>query len=360
MAPNVTLDYLSVALTTTTNPAMKRASDTTRRRFLGSTLAAAAGAASLALPAASRPVDAADGAGAANDRWLPVDRIGLQVYTMRDLTEDDRLGLEDTLAVMRDVGVARLELPGAFYGRDPADLRELVQRYGMRISGNHFGPRSMDGENRWYSESGRRQIFAEARDLGLEYVGTGHYYNVPLTVDGFRSFAQNLTAWGAHAADAGMKFYFHNHDGEFTRFDGRPIFDILLEETDPEYVSFELDVGWVGIAGEDVYELVREHQHRIPLFHVKDFRFDDEGPRETKPNTVAGGRRFSFADVGKGQVDWPRLFSVLDDPSAHIFFIERDDAGSSCPAEDGTPPTNPAGSANTVWSSYTYLRRLTF
>jgi sugar phosphate isomerase/epimerase len=219
----------------------------------------------------------------------------------------------------------------------------------------------MDGENGWYDESGRDQIFAEARELGLEYVGTGHYYNVPLTVEGFRQFARTLNTWGAAASAADLKFYYHNHDGEFTRIDGRPLFDILLDETDPELVYFELDLGWTAIAGEDIYTFAKQHQQRFPYFHVKDFRFDTDGPRETKPGTLASGQRFSFTDLGKGQIDWARLFAGLEDPSRHVYLIERDDAGNDRMEEGGSaPPANPAGSANTVWVSFQYMTHLEF
>ena len=177
----------------------------------------------------------------------------------------------------------------------------------------------------------------------------------------FTQFAKTLNTWGAAAARAGLKFYFHNHDGEFTRFDGRPIFNILLEETDPELVYFELDLAWTAIAGEDVYEIVRLHQHRFPLFHVKDFRFVENGPRSAKPDTLAAGRTFAFTDVGKGEIDWARLLGGLEDPARHTYFIERDDAGSvTADADNATGPTNPAGPANTIWVSSQYLHNLTF
>ena len=338
---------------------MERSIHLTRRRFLASMLGTA-GLGTLFVPAWADTTARNSSGGSAAAR-IPADRIGVQLFTVRDLLSEGMLGLEGTLELLRDVGVSNIELAGDFMGHSPRVLRELALQYGVRIVGNHFGPRSMDGENRWYDESGRREIFAEARGLGLEYVGTGHYYNVPLTAEGFRQFAQSLNSWGAAASAADLKFYYHNHDGEFTRFDGRPLFDILLEETDPELVYFELDMGWTAIAGEDVYEIVRKHQRRFPYFHVKDFKFDAKGPRETKPNTLASGRRFSFSDIGKGQIDWARLFAGLEDPSQHVYLIERDDAGNDEMDEDSSVrPTNPAGSANTIWMSYQYLTHLDF
>ena len=338
---------------------MNRSNHTTRRRFLANVLGTA-GLGTMLNPAWAESSAQNLSRGSAVAR-IPANRIGVQLFTLRDLLSDDMLGLEGTLELLRDVGISNIELPGTFLGRSPRALRELAAEYGVRIAGNHFGPRSMNGENRWYDDSGRAEIFREAKELGLQYVGTGHYYNVPLTVDGFRQFAQKLNTWGADASAADLKFYYHNHDGEFTRIGGRPLFDILLEETDPELVYLQLDLGWAAIAGEDIYEIVRQHQQRFPYFHVKDFRFNAGGPRETKPNTLASGRNFSFSDVGKGQIDWARLFGGLDDQSQHIYMIERDDAGNDEMDEGSLArPTNPAGSANTVWVSYQYLTTLDF
>jgi len=292
---------------------------------------------------------------------VPLGQIGLQLYTIRDLIPDEKLGVEGTLELLQDVGITKIELAGNFLGYQPQALGQLTKRYGIQIVGNHFGPRTMDGENWWYDDAKRDYFFSEANALGLEYIGTGHYYNVPLTIDGFKRFAQNLNVWGAAASKAGLKFYYHNHDGEFSRFGDKPIFDILLEETDPDLVYFELDIGWTAIAGENVAEIVRRHQRRFPFFHIKDFEFDNAGPRETKPNTLAAGERFTFTDVGKGQIDWVQIFAGLEDPSRHVYLIERDDANNSTMVE-GSPehPTNPAGSANTVWVSYEYLKNLEF
>ncbi|MDZ4701321.1 MAG: sugar phosphate isomerase/epimerase [Rhodothermales bacterium] len=335
---------------------MKRPHSISRRGFLTSACAAA-GLGIVAVPppliAQTPALDSAMGR-------IPANRVGVQIYTLRNLLDEHMLGFEGAFELLQDIGVTNVELAGLFMGQTPAELRKMAARYGIDIAGNHFGPRTMDGANPWYDAAGRAAIFADARALGLEFVGTGHYYNVPLTVDGFRQFAQTLNVWGKAASEVGLKFYYHNHDGEFARYNGRPIFDILLEETDPEHVHFELDLAWAAIAGEDIYEFVPRHQHRFPLFHVKDFWFVDDGPRETKPNTLAAGNRFTFADVGKGTIDWPRLLSGLENPSRHLYFIERDDAGVDRPAEGSPKPTNPAGPVNTVWSSFRYLTELEY
>lgn len=280
-------------------------------------------------------------------RLIPEDRIGLQIFTMRDLVPEESIGLERTLEIAAGAGVAEIELAGDYYGRTPAELRETVESFGLTIVSNHYGPRDMV-QNTWYDADERARIFEEAHALGLTDVGTGHSYIAPTTIDGYKEMAEAFNTWGEDAVANGFDyFFFHNHDVEFTLVQDRPLFDVLLEETDPGYVRFELDLGWVAVAGHDPHDYLAEHGDRFPKFHVKDLVWDDEGPRTAAEGTLNAGRAFRFADVGKGELDWSHIFSALDDLSERHYFIEHDDAGDI--------ERNPAGSANTVWTGGQYL-----
>ena len=95
------------------------------------------------------------------------------------------------------------------------------------------------------------------------------------------------------------------------------------------------------------------------MFHVKDIRWDPNGPRVAAMGTVNAGRRFFFTDVGKGVVDWQRIFSALRNPNRHHYFVEHDDAGDDETPDATSPrPRNPAGSANTAWTGRKYLANL--
>ena len=81
---------------------------------------------------------------------------------------------------------------------------------------------------------------------------------------------------GADARRNGFRFFFfHNHDVEFTLANGRPIYEILLKETDPKLVKFELDIGWMEVSGQSSYELLKRYQDRFVAFHVKDIVLED-------------------------------------------------------------------------------------
>lgn len=340
----------------------------TRRGFMkgtaGGLALAAAGSSMLSVPASAQTQSAfpqhANNFGFNPGGLIPPDRIGAQIFTVRSLLSEEVYGLERTIEMMADAGLAQVGLSGDFYGYSPEDLVKLFNSYGIAVEYNHFGPRAMDGENLWYMDDRRHEIFEDAKRLGLENAGTGHYYNVPLTIEGFTEFARNLNIWGEEANKAGLKFFFHNHDAEFTRYDNKPIYDILLEETDPDLVFFCYDIGWAYAAGEDVVSMVQKHQSRFPYFHVKDIVRRVDGIRDTKPKTLATGNKFDFADVGSGEIDWQEVFSNLDNPSQHLFLIEHDDAGATTPPEGmDREAANPAGPANTIWSGRKHLAGLT-
>jgi sugar phosphate isomerase/epimerase len=296
---------------------------------------------------------------AATGSAIPRANIGIQLYTVRDLLDADVLDMPGTFELLADAGHAEIEIAGDYGGRSPQQVRDLAASYGLTVRGNHFGPRVMV-QNIWYDENERGRIYEEAHALGLAAVGTGHSYTAPLTIDGYKEMAAAFNVWGEEAVRNGFDyFYFHNHDVEFTLVDGEPLYDILLEETDPRYVRFELDLGWITVAGQSAREYISRDRERFPLFHVKDIRWAPNGSRAAREGTRNGGKRFSFADPGKGEIAWLEIFSALGDNSRHHFLVEHDDAHTGPTAEPGSPkPLSLAGSANTAWTGRKYLAGL--
>jgi sugar phosphate isomerase/epimerase len=121
-----------------------------------------------------------------------------------------------------------------------------------------------------------------------------------------------------------------------------------------------MDIAWVVGGGQDPYAYLREHGWwRFPLFHVKDLRFADDGPRTTPATVAQPNRKYWLTDVGKGDIDFARVFSALRDPDDHYYFVEHDDAPQDETLDATSPrPRNPAGSANTAWTSRKYLANL--
>ena len=256
--------------------------------------------------------------------------------------------------MLADAGYAEVEIGGTYDGRTAAQFRALANKYGLKPEGNHVP----GAGTAW--RTNRAQIFADAAALGIRYVGIAIPTDgTPRTHEGYKAMAEEFNTWGAEARQHGLRFYFHNHPDDFTLDGGTPIYDTLLEETDRRLVWFELDIAWIEAGGQSAFEYVRDDPSRYPLFHVKDIRWDPAGPRVTPPTVAQPNRRFWLVDVGKGDIDFARIFSALRDLDDHHYFVEHDDApDDETPTEASPRPRNPAGSANTAWTSRMYLAEL--
>ena len=335
-----------------------------RRGFLGAAGAAAvASAAGPLAPGAVAHERHRGGHGHGRGGDIPADRIGIQLFTVRDLLADNELDLPGTFEMLADAGYALVEVGGTYDGRTAAEFRALAEQYGLRPEGSHVP----GGITSWRTD--RATIFADAKALGLKYVGLASPGNTPQTHEAYAALAAEFNQWGAEAREQGLRFYFHNHPTDFALDGGTPIYDTLLAETDPRLVYFELDIAWIEAGGQSAYEYLRTYGWwRFPLFHVKDLTWTDpwpatppqaEAPRVTPNNVNLPNRPYWLRDVGKGDIDFAHIFSALKDPGRHIFHVEHDDAGSDETLDANAPrPRNPAGSANTAWTSRRYLAEL--
>lgn len=333
-----------------------------RRAFIGA--AGAVGAAGALGPlsgAAAAQGDRAHGRGSIGS--MPQERIGIQLFRVRDLLADNELDLPATFEMLSDAGYALVEVGGTYDGRTAAQFRELAESYGLKPEGSHV-PRSADA---WRTD--RATIWTDAAALGLSYVGLASPPAGSRSRAGFQALAQEFNQWGAEARERGLNFYFHNHPDDFLLEDGVPIYNTLLEETDPELVFFELDIAWIEAGGQSAYEYLRTYgPARFPLFHVKDLTWSDpwpatppqaQGPRQTPAGVNQGGRAYWLRDVGKGDIDFAKVFSALKDPRDHVYHVEHDDAGTDETLDSAASrPRNPAGSANTAWTIRKHLAEL--
>lgn len=242
-----------------------------------------------------------------------VSRVGLQLYTVRDLLKQD---FEGTLARVAAIGYEEVEFAG-YFGQEPKAIRAILERLGLRAPAAHVDPKLLAGD--W------AKIFADAKAIGHEYVVIP---DVPAeqrrTLADWQRVAARLNRAGDAARHEGLTLAYHNHDQEFQPVEGKVPFDTLLDETDPRLVKFELDIFWAVKGGADPLTLFARWAKRFRLVHVKDMSAD--------------GR---MVDVGDGVIDWPAIFARRKQAGIEHVFVEHDEP------------------ADAVWSataSYRYLR----
>ncbi len=118
-------------------------------------------------------------------------------------------------------------------------------------------------------------------------------------------------------AKHGIKFYYHNHGYEFQPYENGTLFDLLVAETDPKTVFFQMDVLWTVFPGQDPAQLLEKYPNRWLLLHLKDLK-------KGVPTGSLSGSTALTNDValGTGQVQWPSLLRAAEKAGIKYYFIE--------------------------------------
>lgn len=269
-----------------------------RRQALGVGAAAVAGAGAAMLPSSASAAARAGGERLrAPEPLAPRQNIGIQLYSLRDM---QAASVANTIKMLSGVGYPEVEL-FTLQGQTASAWRDIFDATGVRALAAHVGI------DRWRSQLDT--VLDEAELLGMQYVGVpGIFPNPPATRTTYRALAREFNRYAEAVADRGMRFYYHNHAYEFARDGGTRLYDVLLNETNPETVFFEMDLYWVVAGGVDPLDYLGVYdQSRWPLFHVKD-------------RDAAG----AFADLGEGNINFQRVFRALENKHYHHYLVERD------------------------------------
>ncbi len=236
------------------------------------------------------------------------ERIALQLYTLRGPMADDFLG---TLRQVAGIGYRAVELAG-FGGLPVAELRATLDDLGVRAMGAHVPLAAF--------EERLDESIADVRQLGCDYAV------IPMLPEERRrsvgqvvEIAAAFNRYGAACREAGLSFAYHNHAFEFAPLpdDGRTLYDLLLAETDPALVAFELDAFWAVHAGVDPLTLLPGLLGRVPLLHVKDL-----APEGTP--VTPGGKAPVDAPPGDGTLPWSDLLPAAAVAGTRWYIVEQD------------------------------------
>ena len=239
-------------------------------------------------------------------------KIGLQLYSLRETIGQD---LKGTLAKIARAGYQEVETYGysvekGFWGLKPAEFKAALAANGLSTSSGHY---ELGEFMRTGQVAALQPSLDAARACGQRYVIVPHLdEGVRKSVADFKTLAARLNQAGALCQKASLRLGYHNHDFEFKPIGGVTLFDVMLKETDPKLVDFELDLYWVVRAGQDPVRLMQAHPRRFPLWHVKDMD-------KAKPalNT----------EVGAGSVDFRKIFAQARTAGLQHIFVEQENFG---------------------------------
>ncbi|MFB6778230.1 sugar phosphate isomerase/epimerase family protein [Streptomyces sp. NPDC056352] len=282
----------------------------TRRAFLGTALGVAAAAGVGTTPASATE--------SGPFRPIPPSAIGMHLYTMRTPLARDFRG---TLERLAEIGYATVGVSGR-HGNSAADIRRMLDETRLKAVLEHVAYDIVKG-------TGLPQALEDIHTLGGKWIVVPSLPGSLHSPAGYREAAREFNKAGLAARESGLKLLYHNHGTDHQVVNGVSLYDILLAETDPELVGFELDLYWAANGGASAPgELFVRHPRRFPALHVKDMA----------PNG-------DFADVGSGVLDFPAMFDTARRGGVKQWLVEHDS------------PADPFASA---LASYTYLSRLRY
>lgn len=254
--------------------------------------------------------------------------IGLQVYTLGDEAGSD---IDATFAQIAAIGYREIELPN-LYGRKPAEVRAAADRAGLAIRSIHIaaqgtGSASLNGVPAQIAEAvtalGARRAAVPIAPFPADFrpqpgetmqAAIGRSF-AAAGADHWRRTAALLNEKAAALKPLGVSLGYHNHNIEFAPVEDTTGWGILVRETDPRLVEFEVDTGWVATAGLDPAAFLHALRGRVTQLHVKD---------------VAAGNTTNFvlamnpAEVGSGTLDWAKILPAAQAAGVRHYYVEQE------------------------------------
>jgi len=278
----------------------------TRRSFL-----ATLGATAVGLATGCRPLS---NLGATRSK---LSRIGLELYTVRREAAADLAG---TLARVAKIGYTEVEFAG-YHNHAASEVRDLLKQNGLTAPAAHIAITAI--------QNTPDKTFEDARTIGHDWIVVPSLPSGKReTVDDWKRVADQFNTAAKQVKAAGFRFGFHNHNDVFKKIGEVVPIDVLMKETDPSLVSYEMDVYWVVNGGGDPVDLLTRYPGRFRLLHLK----DTMGPPQHK-----------MADVGSGVIDFKSILARAK--GVEHYFVEHDD---------------PPDAFTDIAASYSYLSNLEY
>jgi sugar phosphate isomerase/epimerase len=232
----------------------------------------------------------------------PLHEFGLITNVVQKMIGKDHRG---TMALLAEMGYRYLEFGGT-WDEKPSELKAYMDQIGLVPLAGGTSIQEFQGD-------GLQKAIDQCLEMEKQYLvcywpwmdsgDNPTWDKVKFAVEESNRFGQACNAQG-------LRFAYHNHDQEFGSLDGRVIYDYILDNTDPELVTMEIDLYWSHKGGADIREYFKKYPGRFELVHVKDSY--DTPDRE------------SFACVGSGIIDFPDLFSYREIAGFKHLIVEND------------------------------------
>lgn len=256
-------------------------------------------------------------------------KVGIQLYSVRDEMAKDPI---EAMRKVAELGYKNLEVANSRADEDPgcgfdvpADkLTEILGGFGARVVSGHLRP---------IDEKTLPAIIEYHGKIGNKYIGQSADFFTGY--DNLMERCEYYNRMGKILSEHGMKFLYHNHYHEFQSIDGKPVLYHIIDNTDPNYVDFEVDTFWAMRGGADPVEVIKRAGSRLRMIHQKDFSKTTDSPVNIfsvkDPNVLVTRDEFGgvhkpedFCEVGTGIMDIQNIINAANEAGAEYVILEQD------------------------------------
>jgi len=241
--------------------------------------------------------------------------IGVQLYSVRDLIGSNELydaNHADVFSKLAQMGYTTVETcwydNGKFFGHSPEEFKAELEAAGLSAISTHTASNLEDNEVASHDFSAHwdwwKLCIESHKAIGCQYIVVPGF-GIPDTLEGLKTYCDYFNEIGKLCAEQGIKFGYHNHSHEFEKLEGTVIYDYMIENTDPQYVFFEMDVYWATRGGVSPVNYFKKYPGRFELLHIKD-----------------------LAEVGQsGMVGFDAIFKNAEAAGLKHFVVEMEGSG---------------------------------
>lgn len=235
--------------------------------------------------------------------------FGIQLWTVQQDMGKDAKG---TLKALASYGYKQIEgfegKQGIFWGLSVADMKSYMNDLGMTMISSHCNI-----NDKFEAKA------ADAAAMGMKYL-ICPYLGAQKTIDGYKKAAENFNAKGEICKKNGIRFAYHNHGYSFQTTDGQMPQDVMMDNTDPALVDFEMDMYWVITGGANIEDYLKKYKGRWKLCHVKD-----------RQKGVDAKVSDASVILGTGSIDYPSILPKAKKAGVEYFIVEQEKFEGSTP-----------------------------
>jgi sugar phosphate isomerase/epimerase len=255
--------------------------------------------------------------------------IGLQLYTVGAELEKDYDGALRQIAA---IGYKEIET-GVSPKHKAADVKKSLEEAGLQCRSIHMGFGGVEEAIPYAKEIGAKYVISSVTLPSAPEPGKFNMKGftamlAALNLDDFKKIAARCNEMGQQAKKEGLQFGYHNHNFEFKPQEGGAIgYDVVLKETDPSLVKFELDCGWMAAAGHDPVAYLTKYPTRYRFLHIKDFH-----PTAKPSVELDESERPKPAELGRGHIDYRPIFAAAKKTEVELYYVEQEPPFTTTPA----------------------------